>query len=528
MLAETTSDVITRLDLEFNRTYVSPACRRMFGYEPEELIGKRPSNAVHSDDVATLREVARALLAGELPEERVTTTYRARHKLGHWVCVEAGIAVARDASGETEALVCSLRDISERQEQARELQEAKDAAETAASLAEQASRAKTEFLAAMSHEIRTPLNGILGYTDLLLDDGSVGEAHRRQLERIRNSGSALRTVVDDILDFSKIEAGRVDLEPLPFSLSQLVDGVVSIVSGGLGKKLLKVVTEIEPNVPPILVGDQDRLRQILLNLLNNAVKFTPWGTVTVSVTRGGASLGATLRFAVTDTGIGIPEESRDRLFQRFSQVDGSVRRTYGGTGLGLAICRSLVEAMGGSIGVESVHPHGSTFWFEVFLPTGTSHAVVDEQGTDDVQFRPARILLAEDNEINQDLARAVIEKAGHAVDVVCNGAEAILAIQGAPYDLVLMDVQMPVMDGISATRHIREMDHACREVPIIAMTANVLPSQIADLKAAGMDDHVGKPFKQAVLRDAITRWTSKPRTMVETVPRDPIILELTN
>ncbi len=643
LLAETTSDVVTRLSLDFKREYISPACRILFGYEPEEMLGGVPSDAMHPEDAPRVRGLASQLVAGEIPNHRLTYTYRSRHKLGHWVWIEASITLAHDeVTGAPYALICALRDVTQRREAEaairasemrfrllaentsetimlvhengrrsyvspacerllgytpaeleteslgrfvhpeylEELKESvrqlagtametsitlraqhrngswiwieavlrrileaqgddptvvvtlrdiserraqSDALQKAKSEAENASQAKSDFLASMSHEIRTPLNGILGFTDLLLGDAGFTGEHRRSVERIQTAGSALRSVVDDILDFSKIEAGHVDLEALPFNPSALADSVVSIVRGNIGPKVLTIRIEIDARVPGTLVGDADRLRQILLNLLNNAVKFTPAGTIVLSARCRRIQDGAAhLRFAVADTGIGIPEDKRSRLFERFSQVDGSIRREYGGTGLGLAISKSLVEAMGGTIGVEHAVPHGSTFWIDLTLPLGDAMAT---RGRGEASIapaaHPASILLVEDHEINQELARAVLQAAGHRVDVAGNGAEAVRAVQVRPYEIILMDVQMPIMDGLSATRHIRQLAAPARDIPIVAMSANVLPAQIADFRRAGMDDHVGKPFRQRDLLATVQKWTA-PGARSPAAPDPPL------
>lgn len=504
MLAENTSELIILGHDDGRRSYVSPASMRLLGFTPDELIAMRLRDYVHPDDLQRLKETTARLLHGE---DQVSLVYRARHKTEGWVAVEGVFRRIPNAEPGQPSVVATFRDVAERQRQAQALEQASAAAETARQQAEQASQAKSDFLASMSHEIRTPLHSIIGYTDLMIESGGLGEEQALQAQRIQSSGAALLTVVDDILDFSQIEAGGIELDPRPFSLDSLVDNAVSIVRGLATAKGLPIRVDVGADVPRDLVGDQDRLRQILLNLLNNAVKFTPHGHIALTIgAEEGADGQAELTFAVSDTGIGIPPERQSRLFQRFSQVDGSIRREFGGTGLGLAISKRLVELMGGAIGVESAATEGSTFWFRVPLARAVAgDASAGEGGARRAAARPAKILLVEDLEINQRLACAVLEAAGHEVDVLGDGADAIMAVQESAYDVVLMDVQMPGMDGITATQHIRALEHAARTVPIIAMTANVLPAQVAAFSAAGMDDHIGKPFKRADLLAAIDR-----------------------
>jgi len=358
----------------------------------------------------------------------------------------------------------------------------------------------------MSHEIRTPLNGIIGYTERLLDEQLTSE-QRRYAELIQVAGSALLTIANDVLDLSSIEADQIRLRQEPFSFASLINDTVSIVSSGAGKKGVPIRSEWDPDIPDMLVGDEARLRQILLNLLNNAVKFTREGHITALVQhKGRCERGEIVRIAVIDTGIGIAPEKRDRLFRRFSQVDRSIRREFGGTGLGLAISKRLIELMGGEIGVDSEEGKGSTFWIEVALPQAAMPARHELEARTIMSATPARILLAEDIEINQELAKTMLMSAGHEVDVVANGEEAIAAVQCKAYDLVLMDIHMPGMDGITATRRIRTLAHPASRVPIIAMTANVLPQQVQDFMDAGMDDHVGKPMRRGDLFRILSKW----------------------
>ena len=417
---------------------------------------------------------------------------------------DASAARRRDRSAAENARLDAVR----REQEAAELGEAIRGARHAQVQADEANRAKTDFLACMSHEIRTPLNSVIGFAALLLQQPDLAPKARLFGERIQSGGAALLTIVDDILDFSQVEAGVITLASEPFSLHGLVDECISLVQHAAAAKQLSLQVGIVDRLPPFVLGDAARLRQVLLNLLNNAIKFTEVGSVTLELRRDRASGDDTrVMVSVIDTGIGIAREDQSRLFQRFVQVDASVRRTHGGTGLGLVICRRLVELMGGAIGVESRKGEGSTFFFSVPLPLAARPAndVAERRTT---AGRPLHLLLVEDVALNQELVCQILGLRGHVVDVVGNGAEAVMAVQDTKYDLVLMDVQMPFLDGLAATRMIRALSHPCRDVPIVAMTANVLPEQTAAARAAGMVDVIHKPFSCAEVLGVVNRVVS--------------------
>ncbi|WP_162003118.1 PAS domain-containing protein [Microvirga tunisiensis] len=498
---EATDDGLWDWHIKTGYGWNSPRWCTILGYHPDEIELHVTTwiNLIHPDDHDRVMEVLQVHLEGKTPVYECE--HRLRHKDGHWVWIlDRGKVVDRDEAGEALRMVGTISDISERKRNETALAEAKAAAE-------QANQAKSEFLATVSHEIRTPLAGILGYTDLFLEDRSLTQEQLQRAKKIHSAGSALLTVVNDILDFSRIEAGQIEFAYKPFSIATFVDDTLSIIKGLADKKGLQLSANVEGGIPSRLIGDEGRLRQVLLNLLNNAVKFTPAGGIKLLVEQvNQVGEACTLRFVVSDTGIGIADNQKDRLFKRFSQVDG-LKRAAGGTGLGLAISKHLVQLMGGEIAFESIEGCGSTFWFSIGLDK--ADPIPDpfrKQGTREIG-RATRILVVEDVTANQEIAQSYLEADGHAVDVVANGSDAIKAVQDNAYDLVLMDIQMPGMDGLTATQLIRKLDHPARDVPVIAMTAYVLPQQVKAFLDAGMNGHVGKPFNRAELNAAIERWT---------------------
>ncbi|HEX9212426.1 MAG TPA: ATP-binding protein [Bradyrhizobium sp.] len=397
-----------------------------------------------------------------------------------------------------------------------ELVAAKEAAEAGA-------RAKSAFLATMSHEIRTPLNGVLGMAALLRRSGLSSE-QIECVETIRSCGDALLGIIDDTLSFSKLETGMVEIEQVPFGLARLVNSAVRVSLGGAQAKGLELAFELDPDLPPFVRGDEKRIRQVLLNLLSNAVKFTPHGSVRLRVGGSQESGEPRLRFAVTDTGIGIPDSAKGRLFKEFSQGDASINRRFGGTGLGLAISKRLIEAMGGAIGVISTPGTGSTFWFEIPLHVAEAPAEAEQAASVQDAETALRILVVEDMAVNQKVAKGMLRSLGHMVDIAEDGEAALAKVESRPYDLIFMDMQMPRMNGLEATAAIRALKSG-KSIPIVAMTANVFATDRDTCLAGGMDDFVGKPINVPDLAAAIARASANAPKRAQTLPSGPPTIE---
>jgi len=479
---------------------VNDAFLRASGYSRDEVLGRDP---LELGMIASADELTRigTGLAERGKAHNVEVRFRNRGGATSPTLISASILEL----GGKDCVLSIMRDISA-------LKRAEAQIVAASEAAQAATVAKSAFLAGMSHEIRTPMNAMLGMADLLWDS-RLGAEQREYVRILRTTGNSMLKLIDDILDLSKVEAGRLTLESVDFDLRESIANTVEALAIRAREKGLELTCEVDPTVPAAVIGDALRLRQILFNIVGNAIKFTERGSVAMRVrAEAGARGGSTIYFAVTDTGIGIPPDRLREIFEEFTQVDSSTTRKYGGTGLGLAIANRLVHLMGGSIEVQSEIGRGSTFRFAVLM-TPVAPASADTRAADlqarpparsaagATQWRALRILLAEDAEDNRALIRAYLAKTRHVLDTAEDGAAALEKYRTGDYDLVLMDVQMPVMDGHSAARAIRDFERQSGRprTPIFALTAFAFRDDAEKTRAAGCDGHLTKPIKKATL-----------------------------
>lgn len=495
--------VITDADLETGPhiLYVNEAFTKLTGYTLSEIVGQTPRILQGRDtDKKILANLSTCLREGRVFQGQLKNYT----KSGKAYWLEISIVPVRDDAGTITHFAAIERDITQQKAFEKELMITREAAEVA-------SRAKGNFLANMSHELRTPMNGIIGLSSLLMES-ELPSDDRESVQSIHTSAEGLLALLNDLLDFSKIEAGELTLEMIPMNIAASVEQVVDILRPIASKKGLVVSQSISPTVPRWVVGDHNRIRQIFYNLLGNAVKFTENGSVHIDVTFARVKGEETVRFRVEDTGIGIPEDSLDMIFEKFTQADVSTARKFGGTGLGLTITKQLVEMMGGRIGVESVVGRGSTFWFDIPFEVLENYQEQKETHTDSSGaghsvFAGRSALIVDDHPTNILFMRKLLLKLGFAtIDTANDGEQALERFKGREYDIILMDCQMPGVDGFTATRHIRELESMMPEVhtPIIAVTADAMKGTHQKCLEAGMDHYVTKPISLPQVRDAIS------------------------
>jgi PAS domain S-box-containing protein len=494
LMADNSPDVIIRYDLKGRIEYLSPAAR-LYGAAPAAFVGRNVRDFLDPAYWARNDAFLQAVARGDTLPRGAQNIWQSLMPNGRAVFFEGATSPITAGDGEVVGAIAVLRDVTRRQALEDELRRKSTEAEAA-------TVAKSQFLANMSHEIRTPLTGVIGFAGLLKSMGDLPADARRYAERIHKSADALLSVVNDVLDFSKLEADQMDLDPRPTDPSALVEDTVDLIRHRAAEKGLEI--DIHGTaMPATVLADAPRLRQVLLNLLTNAVKFTDRGAISIEAHHAAGELAVSVR----DTGPGVPAQLAGRLFQRFSQVDGSNARQHGGTGLGLAISKALVELMGGQIGMQSEPGRGSTFWFRVPAPATEAPRQAGPECGAGVMLKPVRVLVVDDVAVNRELVGAILSAFDADVHEAASGAEAIEASAATAFDVILMDLQMPEMDGLAATAAIRGRPGPNSGTPIVALSANVLPAQVEACLAGGMNDHVAKPIDAAELLSKVAMWT---------------------
>jgi PAS domain S-box-containing protein len=489
LIADNARDIIATFDAAGRIIFVSPATKAVLDVEPETLLGAGMLDITHPEDRGPMMAYYQKLIAAGPDAVARPHEFRVQHRDGRWIWIEGQPKLFFGDDGRLVAIQDVGRDVTARKTMEAELVAARAEAEAAAAV-------KSEFLSNMSHELRTPLTAVLGYSRLISDQADLPDRTRGFIDRIVHAGEALLSTVNDILDFSKLEAGQVEIRAVPCDPGELIRASLDLFGGQAEEKGLRLNLRLSQDLPPSVVLAPERVRQILLNLIGNAVKFTEAGAVDVDARWDPAS--ERLHIAVRDSGRGIPSDQLGHLFKRFSQIEGASTRQHGGTGLGLAICKGLAEAMGGEIGVESRVGDGSCFWFA--LPAPTASALEDGEGAEiDLVPEGSRILVVDDNAVNRDLVRTLLGAFGAVTLEAPDGEAAVRMAAAEAFDLILMDIRMPGMGGVSAARAIRagEMNNLA---PIIAFSADV-----RDAPADVFDGVIAKPLQPVDFIGALGR-----------------------
>lgn len=534
MVARQVSNGVVITSLNGVIAWVNEGFSRITGYSFDEAVGKKPGSFLQGEDSdAGTVEIMKKALSNHEPFHVEIINYT-KDKKPYWIDIQCNPMV--NDAGKVIGFIAIETDIDRRKIAELDLSQSRNALETqldqtlkaqkrieaqtvelknlaekefeARVKAESAEFAKSEFLASMSHEIRTPMTGVIGFSELLLDDELPAESHDK-VQKIIDTSKALLTIINDILDISKLDAGKLQVENITFNPSDIATDVNQLFSQTISpekRKNLAITLDLDEDMPDLITADPTRLRQILINLVGNAVKFTEKGKVELCCAND--SENHQLRFTVVDTGIGINMDDREYLFEDFAQADASISRKYHGTGLGLPICKRLVEMLGGTIGLESELGKGSKFWFTFPYELSSAETLLNQPenaGGIDLELPALKVLVAEDVKINQVIIGSIMKKAGHEVSFAGNGKEAIAAVEADDFDLVLMDIRMPEMSGVEATRVIRDLDGPKSDIPIIALTADIMADNRKSYLSAGMDDCVGKPIDQDELMAAISK-----------------------
>lgn len=523
------NDAIISTDLEGTVQAWNKSAEKIFGFTAEEIVGRSISTLIPDTDLSRESDLLNKIKRGESVDSYEASRKR---KDGKLIDVMISVAPVKDKAGNVIAVSNVAREITDQKQFERELIEAKKTAERDKKLAEEAVEAKQQFLSNMSHEIRTPLNAIIGFTKVVLKT-NLDEKQREYLEAIKVSGDALIVLINDILDLAKVEAGKMSFEQIPFRMHDSITSMLHLFETKLIQKKIELIQEYDEQIPAVLVGDPVRLHQIILNLVSNAIKFTAKGKISVNVRlQQEDAEKAVVEFSVSDTGIGIPEDKLDTIFNNFQQASTTTARIYGGTGLGLAIVKQLVLSQGGSLQVKSKVDEGSVFTFTLPFKKTKEKVEIKKENEPVIEESSGevKILVAEDVVLNQLLIKTLLKEFGFKAKMASNGKEAVELLKKERFSLVLMDLQMPEMNGYEATEYIRNTLKS--DIPVIALTADVTTADVDKCRNMGMNDYVSKPIDDKLLYNKILKYVEGPlpakTNNVETQHAEPVSERVTN